>query len=61
MFGLFLCLKLFTPTDELSTILQRSSLSVAGAKEAVNTVLASLQSIRNDEHFDALWKNMHFI
>jgi len=58
VFGLFLCLELFTPTDDLSTILQRSSMSVGGAKQAVNTVLASLQSIRNDKHFDALWEKM---
>ena len=42
LFGLLVCLELFTPMDQLSTVLQRSSLSVAGAKEAVKTVLCDV-------------------
>jgi len=45
--------------DQLSTVSQRSSLSVAGAKEVVKTVLTLLRSIKHESHFDMLWEKMN--
>ena len=52
-----LCLRdVLTHCESLSKVLQTSTLSLSGAKEAIDLTLQALRRMRSDEHFEKLWR-----
>ena len=54
-FGLHLSKRLFAHTDNLSKTLQSPSLSAAAGQRLASLTVETLQSIRNEESFDAFY------
>ncbi|KAJ8875941.1 hypothetical protein PR048_023849 [Dryococelus australis] len=56
--GLRICQGLFSETECLSVVLEKKTMTVAGASEAINVVLKCLIEKRNEDGFNHLWSEM---
>jgi len=54
-FGLKLGVLVFKRAEELSKLLQKQTLTASAAKVAAQTLISSLQNMRNKEYFHTLW------